>query len=422
MVIVLGLERIQALLNALGDPHLRFNVIHVAGTNGKGSVCALLSSVISRSVYRCGMFSSPHIIGPWDCIRIQDKPMSEQDFEGLNSFVRRVNVSNSIDATEFEVLTATALLHFERSKVQLAIVEVGMGGRLDSTNVFPNPLLCVFTPISLDHVEFLGGTIQAIAREKAGILKAGAHAIIGKQKFTEADTVFQEQASSLKVPIVLAQVAKDNDGSETRSVEIAFKGESLVAACPLEGDFQLVNIGIACSALETLDKVSNYKITRPLLLDGLRNVYWPGRMQRLQIRGSTNNFTLDGAHNDHGIQSLAAFVDSKLRKRGLEHIHWVVAFKAGKDYRPMLNELLRDGDTLTCVGFSQPAGMPWVSSVDPYAIGETAKSLFPDMEVNAFKNIDLALSHFKERKFLKSIIVCGSLYLVADTLRSTEIE
>ncbi|KAI8834865.1 Mur ligase [Chytridium lagenaria] len=270
-----------------------------------------------------------------------------------------------------------------------------MGGRLDATNVFPKPLICLFTPISYDHL---------IAKEKAGILKPGAHAVVGKQIY--------EEANNSGAPLEFSQIVDEVEVADTRegmTVKLTFKGESHVVTSHLEGDFQRVNIGIVCRAFEVLDRIkpAEYPCTASMVEAGLKGVNWPGRMQKLAIADSNVSFILDGAHNDHGINCLSSYVDANLRKNG-KTLTWVTGFKAGKDCKPLLEKLLR-----------RARGMPWISCLPPLQVRESAVSLFSDIDATHFDTIDQALSYLREKKVSGTIFVCGSLYLVRDTLRST---
>ncbi|KAJ3119045.1 folylpolyglutamate synthase [Phlyctochytrium bullatum] len=419
-MIELGLEKITKLLEALGNPEQKFAAIHVAGTNGKGSVCAILSSVITKAGIRCGLFTSPHLVSPSDCIRINDVAITDAEYAERKLHVEKVNDSREIKATSFEVLTALAFTCFAKHGVEIAVVEVGMGGRLDATNVFSNPLLCVFTPISFDHMEFLGNTIEAIASEKAGILKTGAKlAIIGKQRYAAAEETIVSRARELNVTYELAQVAeglgveKDLTGQK---VAVAYGSQVLHVFTRLVGDFQLINIGIAFSALNALERVSAFKIGLDAVTDGLASVRWPGRMQPVKIKGTNLSFTLDGAHNDHGLEVLASFVDKNIRPKS---VSWIIGMKKGKDPTSLLKPLLREGDSLFCVGFSSPVDMPWVSSTEPEKLASSARELVPGIQCVEYSTFDALVDQLSPEM---PIIACGSLYFAADVLRSPKVD
>src|ERR1051325_2389912 len=194
----LGLERIISLLNLINNPHKQLSVIHIAGTNGKGSISAYIDSILLKSGYKTGRFNSPHLLESRDSIRINGLPISQEDFLTTNEFITNVNLINNLEASSFEILTAVALYWFDKQRVDVAIIEVGMGGRLDATNVFDNNvLLSIITSIGMDHENFLGDDIKSIAKEKAGIMKANGNVIIAPQIEEEAADTLKRYAEEI---------------------------------------------------------------------------------------------------------------------------------------------------------------------------------------------------------------------------------
>ena len=190
----LGLDRIRKLLQSLDNPFKGLKIIHIAGTNGKGSVCAFMASVLIASGYKTGQFNSPHFLVPSDSILINAKPF--ESFNLVHDLVEKKSVDQKLDCTPFEIMTATALLIFQMEKVDIALLEVGLGGRLDATNVIDAPIIAVITSISFDHMEFLGNTIKDIATEKSGIIKNGiSTVIIAKQEYDQVYQVLRLVAS-----------------------------------------------------------------------------------------------------------------------------------------------------------------------------------------------------------------------------------
>ena len=176
-----GLERIHSLLSELENPHLRLSVIHVGGTNGKGSVTSYIDSILIKAGYKTGRYNSPHFLNPRDSIRINGIPINKESYQRIRNHVEAVNSASNIGATSFELLTAVALCCFDAEEVSIAVIEVGLGGAKDATNVFPSPLVSIITTIGMDHMEILGETIDLIAKEKAGILKPKGKPIFAPQ-------------------------------------------------------------------------------------------------------------------------------------------------------------------------------------------------------------------------------------------------
>ncbi|XTZ12834.1 MAG: bifunctional folylpolyglutamate synthase/dihydrofolate synthase, partial [cyanobacterium endosymbiont of Rhopalodia inflata] len=214
MGVTLGLERIQSLLKSLDNPHHYLPIIHVGGTNGKGSVCAYLSSTLTEAGYRVGRYTSPHLVNPSERICINNQPISDTDFERILIKIKSLSHSHENKPSLFEALTATAWVYFAQKKVEIAVIEVGLGGRLDATNVCNNPLVTVITSISREHWQILGPTLADIAYEKGGILKPKCSAVIG-QLPSEAETVIRARIKALNCPSLWVKPAiaiKENWG------------------------------------------------------------------------------------------------------------------------------------------------------------------------------------------------------------------
>lgn len=295
----LGLERITQLLEALGNPHRACRWVHVAGTNGKGSTCAMIEAGLRAAGIRTGLYISPHLIEPTERIQICGRPVSQDQFAGaflrVHETAERMLASGELDMhpTYFETVTAMAFVLFADAKVNTVVLEVGLGGRLDATNVV-TPELCVITPIDFDHQMFLGDTIEQIAAEKAGILKPGVSAVFAEQR-PEAEVVLRAQARGSYVlsrewPIV--DLAVDARGSRFR-----LRGHDRVyeIVCPLAGEHQVENARVAAVALLQLG-------VSPA---GISSTYWPARLELVRERPA---IIIDGAHNPAGTRSLAAYI------------------------------------------------------------------------------------------------------------------
>jgi dihydrofolate synthase / folylpolyglutamate synthase len=287
----LGLDRIRAVLTALGDPQNSFRSIHVAGTNGKGSTCAMIDAGLRTAGVRTGLFTSPHLIEPTERIAIDGMPVSKSQFERAFDAVHKAAEALDLDChpTYFETVTAMGFWLFRELGVHTAVVEVGLGGRLDATNVI-QPALTVIAPIDYDHEAYLGGTIEAIAGEKAGILKAGVPAIFARQR-PEVQALLDHRAEELHIPV------KRTSDFEVRDLIVTARGSEFSGLrCPLAGEHQVENAITAALALESFGVSPK----------GIENAVWPGRLEQIS---PNPDIILDGAHNPAGARALARYLE-----------------------------------------------------------------------------------------------------------------
>jgi dihydrofolate synthase / folylpolyglutamate synthase len=295
----LGLERITALLAALGHPHRACRWVHVAGTNGKGSTCAMIEAGLRAAGVRTGLYISPHLVEPIERMQIAGEPISRDQFarafDRVHETAGRMLAAGELDMhpTYFETVTAMAFVVFAEAKLDTVVLEVGLGGRLDATNVV-TPALSVITPIDYDHQIFLGDTIEQIAAEKAGILKPGVPAVFAEQR-PEAERVLREHARG---PVILSRdwpvtdLEIDARGSWFR---LRHDQQSFEILCPLAGEHQVENARVAAIALAQLG----------VSPDGIALARWPGRLERVSERPE---IIIDGAHNPAGTRALAAYI------------------------------------------------------------------------------------------------------------------
>jgi dihydrofolate synthase / folylpolyglutamate synthase len=299
----LGLGRIAALLEALGHPQQACRIVHVAGTNGKGSTCAMIESGLRAAGHRTGLFTSPHLIEPTERIRIAGCPVSASRFaaafDQVHACAEMLLRQERIDLhpTYFETVTAMALLLFREYGVEFAVLEVGLGGRLDATNVV-TPELSVITPVDFDHEAFLGKSLASIAAEKAGILKPRVPAVFARQR-PEADAVLVERAAELGVPVTRS-AALPISGIVLHAAGSDFIWAGAPVSCPLPGEHQIENAATAIGALERL------AIPPEAIRLGIAQTVWPGRLERIS---ANPEIILDGAHNPAGARALAAYLD-----------------------------------------------------------------------------------------------------------------
>ena len=285
MGIKLGLSRVRELLHDLGDPQKCYRSVHVAGTNGKGSVCAMTASVLQASDIRTGLYTSPHLVDFRERIMIDGEMISESEVVDLACEVREVGEC-SADAqdrplTFFEVTTAIAFLYFARKGVQVAVIEVGMGGRLDATNVIA-PDVCVITRISKEHVQYLGDTIAKIAYEKAGIIKPGVSIITAEDKpevLKVLDSIARDKGTYLSLAGIDFEFHLK--GGDRSGIAVHLDSIGRVVQLPLLGEYQASNAAMACETALELRK-RGLKISEEAIVEGLSKVVWPGRLEVIQ--------------------------------------------------------------------------------------------------------------------------------------------
>lgn len=358
----LGLDRIEKILELLNNPHKHMKFIHVAGTNGKGSVCAILNAIFIQQGYKTGLYTSPHVFDYTERIKINDDEISKEDFARKVFEIEELAQKNDIHLTEFEILTAIAFSYFKENDCDIVILETGLGGRFDATNVITSPLCSIITSISFDHTERLGNTIEEIAFEKAGIIK--------------------------NAPVV---IQKNNRGFETIK-EIA--GKNLVVATnyqfdelSLKGTHQIENMGLALSAVNLI--LPNIKITD--IKEALKNVHHKFRFEIFEDK----KLIIDAAHNPDGIRVLRESLDNYFPN---QNFRFIFGCLKNKDYKQMLSTLVKEGDEIYFYHYKNP------NSVD-------VEELQKHCPVKSEEFIDNTI--LKPDKWN---IICGSIYMIAEVL------
>ena len=313
-----SLDEVRTLLAALGDPQRRVRSVLIAGTNGKGSTASTLASILTVSGVRSGLYTSPHLVRVNERIRIGREEIGDEAFASL--FFRVMEAAQALVRegrlpqlpSFFEILTVQALLYFAEQKVELAVLEVGMGGRLDATNAV-DPLLSVITDISLDHTEWLGLTITAITREKAGILRRGG-TLITLPQHPEANQALGEAAAALDVRVVNAAEHMPPIGASTAgSYTVEALGAAIEVDSPLTGAHQQRNVALAIAAAVELAVTQGFPISSAAIAAGIRQTRWPGRLERIEARGV--EWILDVAHNPAGAWALRAGLSKLLSEK-----------------------------------------------------------------------------------------------------------
>ncbi|MBI4636245.1 MAG: bifunctional folylpolyglutamate synthase/dihydrofolate synthase [Candidatus Rokubacteria bacterium] len=391
-----GLERIEGLLAAVGNPERRYALVQIGGTNGKGSVAATLATILKASGRRVGLYTSPHLVSFRERIRVDGEPIAEDGVadgvDALGTLVAR------LDATVFEATTALALDHFAREAVDIAVLEVGLGGRLDATTV-GRPALVVLTRIDLDHEAYLGSTLGEIAAEKAAIIRGGV--TIAAAQAPEAARVIVDRAAAQGIPLLLEgrdlSVRVESRSLESQRIVCAGPGWALERlALPLLGRFQPGNALLAVAAARELGVVES------AIRDGLARARWPGRFQ---VIGRDPWLVVDGAHNPAAARALVASLDDLFPgvRRTL-----VVGISRDKDARAILAALVPGAARLILTRASSPR------AADPETLSPLVPRSVDRVEVAGSAGEALALAMAPP----ESPVVCvaGSLFLVGDVL------
>jgi dihydrofolate synthase / folylpolyglutamate synthase len=391
-----GIDRMQRLASALGHPERDYPVIHVAGTNGKGSVSAMIESVMRAAGRRTGLYTSPHLVKLGERVQVDRHLLSETEIVAYTNELRPVAEKAAAfaadeHATFFEFMTAMAFLQFQRRQVDIAVIETGMGGRLDATNVVL-PEVSVITSIGLDHCAELGGTVEQIAREKAGIIKPRRPVVVGRMP-AGAERVIREVASAREAPV--------------HSVREAF-GEELSAypTTNLEGDYQRWNAATATLAVRLLP--AELQPDADTLARGLAHVDWPGRWQRLTVGGRA--LILDASHNPEGAEVLEKNLFKLFAATGRKPI--IVAGALGEfRARALLEVVLRHARAVSLVTPHQARATPYAEMIGlvppaqrPLAREDSLERIFPDANTCTLGAPG------------DTVVVTGSIYLLGEVL------
>jgi dihydrofolate synthase/folylpolyglutamate synthase len=405
-----GLHNVRTVLAASGDPQLACPSVLVAGTNGKGSVCAMLARILSRHGFRTGLYTSPHLVHVEERIRIGDRTISRRDFCRLLSRLRiliaELVTTGQLESppTYFEILTILAFLYFREKKVDIAILEVGMGGRLDATNVV-TPLVSVITTVGRDHQEYLGRTPAEIAFEKAGIIKPGVPLVDGLPPGI-ARNVVRRRARELGAPV--RSVFGEPGALRARRQKNGFRftlryeGDSYIFSPKLRGEHQGWNAAVAIAAALEISRGWR-RLQKRRIIQGIQEADWEGRLECISRRPQV---VLDGAHNEAGARVVAAYARDFL----LRPVTLVFGIMKDKDIRRVSAALfpLADMIFLTKVPMSRAASPELIFSLAPVRKKRTFLEADPKKAVE--KAIEMTPRH-------GSILITGSLYLVGEVKR-----
>lgn len=402
----LSLGRMKALCAALGDPQHRLPpVVHVAGTNGKGSTVALIRAIAEAAGLKVHAYTSPHLVRFNERIRLAGKLVEDDQLNAILDRIEAATFDSGGEATVFESTTAAAFLAMAETPADLAVIEVGLGGVLDATNVIERPLLSVITPVDYDHAEFLGTDLAGIASEKAGVLKAGAPGVIGRQR-EEAFKAIERRAVDVHAPLTVLGV--DFDAWAERG-GMAFQTADLFMDLPapaLAGAHQIDNAALAVAAALELD------LPESAIIEGLRAVRWPARLQRISAgpygeaaKAAEAELWLDGGHNPHAGRALAAFLAER-QARAPRPLALICGMLGNKDAGGFFAALKDSQATVFTVGFDGAAA-------EPAALAAVARGhgLAATPAGSVGEALDLALRFGAGR-----VAICGSLYLAGEVL------
>lgn len=411
----LGLERITELLDHLGNPQERMRIIHVAGTNGKGSVSAFLARILQQADYITGFFSSPYIMEFSDRIRVNGNNISPQALMDVTLLVKQEAEAMEDHPTEFELMTAVAFLHFERCACDVAVVEVGLGGRLDSTNVIQSPELCIITALGIDHTDMLGTRIGAIAAEKAGIIKHGSTVISWPQE-PEAMDVVVSRVHECDARLVTPDFDCLHIGPVTYSIQRScfvrtfdYRGYTDLEI-QLIGSYQPYNCAVVLEAVSQL-RSAGWIIGEEAVHQGFAATTWPGRFE---VISNDPIFIIDGAHNVQGAQALIDSLDEAFYDRP---VIFIVGVLADKEYKTMLKIALPRACALITFTPPNPRGLlgcDLAQAASEYLVDADEEGIMyrvPPIHVDSVTEA-VALAHSLARE---NDIICawGSLYSVS---------
>ncbi len=409
------LRRMEILLDRLGNPHKGRKTIHIAGTKGKGSTAAMISSVLFSAGYRTGLFTSPHLVSWQERIAVNGRPISQKSFARLMAAIaQHVNAINREarfgKLTTFEVVTALAFLYFREKNIDCQVLETGLGGRLDATNVV-DPDVCIITSISLDHTQVLGNTLAQIAGEKAGIIKSGCTVISAPQK-PEAMKVIQDKCSRSGDDLI--KVGGDItweplDGNlKMQRFRVHGRLQDYVLKIPLLGDFQMENAAVSLAALEVLQQ-QGFDLKCTDIVRGFSGVKWPARMQILE---TSPLLIVDGAHNSY---SVGKVIESIKKHLSYKRVLVIFGCSRDKDVQGMAAELAGFADRIILTGSSHPRAAK-ISILVP-AFKKAVVSV--ETALNPGEALSMALSMAGPKDL---ILATGSLFLAADILTKYKLE
>jgi dihydrofolate synthase/folylpolyglutamate synthase len=399
-----GLSRIKKFLNLCSNPQDTLKCVHIAGTNGKGSVAAMLASALRCGGYKTALYISPHLTDIYERISINGKNISKREFECLSK--KYLNLAQRCGLSYFEYITAVAFIYFASKKADIAVIETGLGGRFDATNIIKRPLACIITSIGLDHCEILGNSLSEITFEKAGIIKKGSPVICGKLSKAALKVIAQKS-----VPFVFGKQFKISRAKFDKDKNIQsfnYSGTRIKlkdVKISLLGDHQIENAAVVLCALERICE-KDFIFDAGRIKSGLRKVLWPARLDIRKTRSGAQ-ILIDGAHNAQGIKTFVSFYK---KYRGSQKSAFIFAAMKEKEYRLILRAV---------APFANKFIFPKLSgndrTVSPEILEREALALNGKMKIIKNVSVKEALACLKTREKASSV---GSLYLAGEILKN----
>ncbi|MCK8824429.1 bifunctional folylpolyglutamate synthase/dihydrofolate synthase [Fuchsiella alkaliacetigena] len=400
-----GLERIKLLMEYLGNPQQEYDTIQVAGSNGKGSTSVMISSILSKAGYKVGTYNSPEIVSFYERMRINGEYMEPEALERLTSeikpYLKRIEDQGLEHPTFFEVVTAIALKYFAEQEVEIVVLEVGLGGKLDATNVV-NGLIAAITNISLEHTEYLGDTIEEVAIEKGGIIKEGSKVVTGvkdKKALAKLKEICKEREAELIEASKALKVERLDRSLAGQSFKVQSQQMVAQVQIPLLGKYQRQNLNLALAVIEALP--AKYEIEWSAIEEGLKVVEWPGR---LELLGEKPLIILDGAHNSAGIRELRKVIEEDLDYQSLI---LVLSILGDKDVEEMLEIITPIADQIIITQNTNER----VAAPEQVAKLLAAKGI----EVQVIPEVEAAVKEALKLAAAEDLVsISGSLYTVAE--------
>ena len=394
-----GLSRTEELLRRLGNPEKKLKFVHIAGTNGKGSTAAMTASILQKAGYRVGLYTSPYIYRFNERIQVNGQQIADEDVAKVTEYVKQFAEAMEEKPTEFELVTAIGFEYFARQNCDIVVLEVGMGGALDSTNVIETPEVAVITNIGLDHTDYLGDTVEKIAETKAGIFKNNGHAVVYRGT-AGVEEVFERVCAERNVSLKKADFDSLVLRSHSLEGQVFDCGNHKELFLPLLGDHQLHNASVVLSIADTLIEIG-WNISEQNIRDGIRDVSWPGRFD---IVGRDPLFIIDGGHNPQCIDALVVNIRDYLKDRKIIALTGVLADKDyGDMYRPMMPYI----QEFVCITPPNPRKLEATELAQHLRrVGATATPC-----ENIPQGVQLAI----EKAGKDGVVLCfGSLYTIGD--------
>ncbi len=391
----LGLDRTRELLSRLGDPQKQLKFVHVGGSNGKGSTCAMLSSVLREAGYRTGMYTSPHVLCFEERMQVNGRYIAGEDLAALTERVRVEADAMEDHPSQFELVTAIAMLYFLEQKCDIVVLEVGMGGALDSTNVIEAPEVAVLTNIGLEHTEYLGNTLEEIALTKGGIIKPGSD-VVCYDSAPEVVSIVRQLCARFDASFHLVDFSSVVPVSHDLSGE-TFTWNGLTLSVPLLGDYQLHNAATALTALQAL-RARGWDITDEAVENGLAKTRWPARFE---VLGREPLFLLDGGHNPQCAEVVAENLQKYL---GDEKLVILTGVLSDKDYKAMMRSVLPHAKEFLCVTPDSPRALP----------AEELANVLRETGARAQSFDDIPTAVHAALQTGEPVLAFGSLYMAGD--------